>query len=77
MRSNLGDNGVVCLVHMTDSRGTRAGEQSNKGKSLYNVKWNESPMVVGGAWLSQFKRRSIATSVSNSAWKVCRRWRWG
>ena len=67
----------MCLLHMTDNRGTRAGEQGNKGKSLYNVKWNENPSVVGSAWLSRFKKRSIATSVSNSQWKVCRVWMWG
>ena len=57
---------------MTDNRGTRAGEQGNKGKSLYNVKWNENPSVVGRTWLAQFKKRASATSVSNSQWKVRR-----
>ena len=52
---------------MTDNRGTRAGEQGNKGKSLY-----ENPSVVGSTWLAQFKKRAIATSVSNSQWKVRR-----
>ena len=59
-------------MHMTDNSGTRAGEQGNKGKSLYNVKWNENPSVVGSTWLAQFKKRAIATSVSNSQWKVRR-----
>ena len=64
----------MCLVHMTDDRGTRAGEKGNKGKGIQNVKWNENRSIVGSIWLYQFKKRSIATSVSNSQWKVCRRW---
>ena len=56
---------------MTDSRGNKAGEQGNRGKSINNVKWNENPSVCGPTWLSQFKRRSIATSVSNSNWQCC------
>ena len=57
---------------MTDSRGNKAGEQGNRGKSLNNVKWNENPSVCGPVWLAQFKKRSIATSVGNSDWECCK-----
>lgn len=63
---------VVCAVHMTDSRGNKAGEQSHKKKSIENVKWNEIPSVSGATWLANFKRRSIPTSVSNSDWRFVR-----
>ena len=66
----LGD--VVCAVHMTDSRGNKAGEQSHKKKSIENVKWNEIPSISGATWLANFKRRSIPTSVSNSDWRFVR-----
>lgn len=62
---------AVCVVHMTDSRGNKAGEQGNRGKSINNVKWNENPSVCGPNWLARFKRRSIATSVGNSDWAFC------
>lgn len=57
---------------MTDSRGNKAGEQSHKGKSLYNVKWNENPSITGPVWYSSFKKRSLPTSVSNSDYEICK-----
>ena len=63
---------IVCAVHMTDSRGNKAGEQSHKKKSIENVKWNENPSISGAIWLAHFKRRSIPTSVSNSDWRFIR-----
>lgn len=57
---------------MTDSRGNKAGEQSNRAKSVENVKWNENPSISGYAWVAKFKRRSIPTSVSNSDWRFIR-----
>ena len=62
---------LVCAVHMTDSRGNKAGEQGNKGKSLYNVKWNENPSLTGPNWYNQFKKRSLPTSVSNADYMIC------
>lgn len=56
---------------MTDSRGNKAGEQSHKGKSLYNVKWNENPSITGPVWYGSFKKRSLPTSVSNSDYEIC------
>lgn len=57
---------------MTDSRGNKAGEQSNRAKSVENVKWNENPSISGYVWVAKFKRRSIPTSVSNSDWRFIR-----
>ena len=55
---------------MTDSRGNKAGEQTDKGKLLSDLKWNENPYLVGPDWLSRFKKGSLKTSVTFSDWKL-------
>ena len=55
---------------MTDSRGNKAGEQTDKGKLLSDLKWNENPYLVGQDWLSRFKKGSLKTSVTFSDWKL-------